>query len=399
VSELFDQASHEPVSDTPWSESAARAAIAEIVADAEDAFDPATLWPAHPLDEDGEPLPAMTCFYLGASGVVWALDALRRAGAVELHRDWAEVAAALPDRYTTSPDLPEWTGGGRAPSLMVGESGVLLVAHRLAPAVWQADRLLEVVRANARNPTRELLWGSPGTMLAAQLLLERTGDERFAGAWRESADWLWSEWGDELWLQDMYGQLRHYVGPGHGFAANVFVLARGDLLDRARRVELERRAVETLVELAQRDGDLVQWPATLEFPRPQSGIRTQWCHGAPGICTSFAGMAAGDDELTGLLVGGGELTWQAGPLVKGPGLCHGTAGNGYAFLKLFDRTGDERWLERARAFSMHAAEQVRRARDQHGRGRYSLWTGDVGAALFLWGCITADSSMPALDAI
>jgi hypothetical protein len=42
---------------------------------------------------------------------------------------------------------------------------------------------------------------------------------------------------------------------------------------------------------------------------------------------------------------------------------------------------------------------VRRARDQHGRGRYSLWTGDVGAALFLWGCITADSSMPALDVL
>jgi hypothetical protein len=399
VSELFDHRSHEPVTEAPWSENAARAAIAEIVADAERAFDPATLWPAHPLDEDGEPLPSTTCFYLGACGVVWALDALRRAGAVELHRDWAEVAAALPDRYTASPDLPEWTGGGPAPSLMVGESGVLLVAHRLAPAIWQTDRLLEVIRANVHNPTRELLWGSPGTMLAAQLMFERTGDERFADAWRESADWLWSEWGDELWLQDMYGQLRHYVGPGHGFAANVFVLARGGLLDRARRGELERRAVETLAELAQREGDLVQWPATLEFPRSQSGIRTQWCHGAPGICTSFAGMVPGDDELTGLLTGGGELTWRAGPLIKGSGLCHGTAGNGYAFLKLFDRTDDERWLERARAFGMHAAEQVRRARDRYGRGRYSLWTGDVGAALFLWGCVSADSSMPALDGI
>jgi hypothetical protein len=33
---------------------------------------------------------------------------------------------------------------------------------------------------------------------------------------------------------------------------------------------------------------------------------------------------------------GGELTWRAGPLAKGANLCHGTAGNGYAFLALFE---------------------------------------------------------------
>jgi hypothetical protein len=26
------------------------------------------------------------------------------------------------------------------------------------------------------------------------------------------------------------------------------------------------------------------------------------------------------------------VTWRAGPLTKGAGLCHGTGGNGYAFL-------------------------------------------------------------------
>ena len=73
-----------------------------------------------------------------------------------------------------------------------------------------------------------------------------------------------------------------------------------------------------------------------------------------------------DDEHERLLLAGGELTWRAGPLAKGANLCHGTAGNGYAFLALFERTGDELWLERARAFAMHAVAQVaqrtRRAR-------------------------------------
>ena len=52
---LFEPASHEPLLETPWSEAQARAAIAAIVADAESAFDGQALWPAHPLDEDGEP--------------------------------------------------------------------------------------------------------------------------------------------------------------------------------------------------------------------------------------------------------------------------------------------------------------------------------------------------------
>jgi Lanthionine synthetase C-like protein len=57
---------------------------------------------------------------------------------------------------------------------------------------------------------------------------------------------------------------------------------------------------------------------------------------------------------------GGELTWHAGPLAKGSNLCHGTAGNAYAFLVLHRRSGDELWLDRARSFAMHAIGQVDR---------------------------------------
>jgi hypothetical protein len=98
-----------------------------------------------------------------------------------------------------------------------------------------------------------------------------------------------------------------------------------------------------------------------------------------------------DRELGDVLLAGGELTWRAGPLAKGPGLCHGTAGNGLAFLALFDRTGDEVWLARARAFAMHAAEQVGRERERHGRGRHTLWTGDPGTAVYLASCIAPEA--------
>ena len=77
--------------------------------------------------------------------------------------------------------------------------------------------------------------------------------------------------------------------------------------------------------------------------------------------------------------------------------CHGTAGNGYAFLKTFARTGDERWLGRARRFAMHALGQVERLRAERGRGRYSLWTGDLGVAIYAADCLEARSAYPFLD--
>ena len=395
---LFDPSHHEPLTDRGWDADRAREAIATIAAEAEAAFDADALWPAHPRDEDDGPLPEVTSLYLGASGVIWALHALASQDAVDLEHQWAPVAAGLVDRYLARPDFPDLVDGA-VPSLWMGEAGILVVAHTLAPAPWLEDRLIAAVRANAANPSLELMWGSPGTMIAAHAMYERTGDERFREAWLESADWLWAEWRDDLWVQDLYGKQRCLLGPAHGFAGNVVALAQGDLLNTARRAELVSRSVAALAKCARRDGDQCQWWPMSPVPDGEESrhLRTQWCHGAPGIVASFASLAPENEQLTELMIGGGELTWRAGPLVKGAGLCHGTAGNGYAFLKLFERTGDELWLERARSFAMHSIEQVEQARATHGRGWHTLWTGDPGTALYLQDCLTGAAAVPTVD--
>ena len=136
---------------------------------------------------------------------------------------------------------------------------------------------------------------------------------------------------------------------------------------------------------------LATWPAVARgsLVSRDGEIRLQWCHGAPGIVATAAPYL--DEEL---LLAGAELGWRAGPpgLEKGPGICHGTAGNGYALLRTFDRTQDERWLDRARRFAMHALEQVERREP-----RYSLFTGDVGAALFASDCLDARARYPILE--
>ncbi len=46
---------------------------------------------------------------------------------------------------------------------------------------------------------------------------------------------------------------------------------------------------------------------------------------------------------------------------------------------------------------MHAAGQVERERALHGRGRQSLWTGDLGLACVLWNCVVEGDAFPTLD--
>ncbi|HZS25567.1 MAG TPA: LanC-like protein [Gaiellaceae bacterium] len=361
---LFRVEEHEPLRRHPWDAGRVRAAIGEIVAATEAAVLPDGLWPLHPDDRESDDEPdSYTGIYLGAAGVAWALGRLGSR---------TDVRTAVERAYARWPESPELDG----PGVALGESGFL--------RILESPRLPEVVRANAANKSNEYLLGAPGTMLAAE---SAPGCDE---AWRESADVLWSRWDGPVWMQHLYGQVVQYLGAGHGFAGNVRALAgRPDLLGEERLAELERRTVEVLADQALRDGDRVNWSPLHGDPRPEQ-IRVQWCHGAPGVITSCAGLAPGSGTLTELLVAGGELVWHAGPLRKGGGICHGTGGNGWAFLKLHARTGDRRWLERARAFAMHALEQVDGA-------RFSLFTGDLGIALYLQACIDVDDRWPTID--
>jgi DUF1680 family protein len=104
-----------------------------------------------------------------------------------------------------------------------------------------------------------------------------------------------------------------------------------------------------------------------------------------------------DSDFDELLLAAGELIWRAGPLTKGACFCHGTDGNGMALLTLFKRTGDRMWLDRAQQFALHAIKQSQDRKQKYGMRRYTLWTGDLGLAVFLKACLDHRPHMPALD--
>jgi hypothetical protein len=385
---------HEPLTEERWDEARTRGAIRSIVADADEAFDAEALWPAEEWDGWQAPTPLLA-LYVGAAGVVWALDALRRRGHAESGLDLAAAAQRTLELWRERPDFQSGVELPSTPeaALLTGESGILAVAWRLAPDPALADALHARVLENAASEANELMWGSPGTMLAARAMHAWTGEERWGEAWRASADELWRRRdADGLWTQRIYGQTSRGLGPVHGAVGNVAALLDGrELLDAARRETLTRETGELLRTRALAEHGVANWPA---YGDGEPELRLQWCHGAPGVVVSAALYL--DREL---LLGGAELTWRAGPpgLEKGSGLCHGTAGNGYALLKAFERSGDALWLERARRFSVHALGQVERARKLRGRGRYSFWTGDVGVALFAADCLDAAAAYPIVD--
>jgi hypothetical protein len=376
---LYRPEAFEQLTDTPWDEARARDRIRDIVADTDAAFrGPKLFWKAHEWDRWNATSP-MKNLYVGTAGVLWGLDQLRRRGYAETALEVADLAVRNLELFRDKPDyikLPAFKPPEpRDSALFLGEAGILLVAYKLGNREYAADLRRRLV-ANVDNEAEEIFWGVPGSLIAAAAI----GDE---SSWNTLSAALLSRRGENgLWTQRLYGQEYQSLTPPHGLVGIVQALGIESVKEDARQI---------LAASAHRENGFANWPPRPrpDLPGPDGQIRLQWCTGAPGIVT-----AAWDYLDEDLLLAGAELIWRAGPHgdEKGPNICHGTAGNGYAFLKTFARTGDERWLERARRFAMHALEQAERLEP-----RYSLWTGQLGVALYAADCIDTRALYPFME--
>ena len=392
---MIDSARHVPLRPQPWDPDMAATTIEEIASDALAHFDAERLWPAHPLDDTSD---GQLGFYFGATGIIWALDYLRRAGAITAQFDFRSSMHKLLDASKAAiPGYEDYSSHG---SFLFGDLGTALLVMRLSPSCDIADFIHERASVNTSLPIRELMWGMPGSMLACIHMAEMTGEPRWRALFAVQAERLLGDLEETtsgpLWMQDLYGRKAQYLGPVHGYAGNMIPLMRAwDWLTDNQRTRIAEAVPRTLTANACRSEFGVTWHAVAGADFPPS--LCQHCHGAPGMVTTFADAPFSTPDLETLLVQGGRFTWAAGPLAKGSNLCHGTGGNGYAFLKLFRRTNEPVWLERARAFAMFSVDQYLEARERYGRGRYSLWTGDVGVAIYLWDCLTGKPYFPTID--
>ena len=113
-----------------------------------------------------------------------------------------------------------------------------------------------------------------------------------------------------------------------------------------------------------------------------------WCHGAPGAVALFclASKIFDDDSYFKIAVRACETIWEYGLLKKGAGLCHGTSGNGYCLLTLYQHFPEgsadaTKWLTRAYAFGDFILTQYYPGK--FGDRPYSLFEGWGGALCYL----------------
>lgn len=271
---LYRPEAFEPLVETEWDEERARAGIREIVEDTEAAFRGQRLfWRAEEWDRWHATSP-MKNLYVGTAGVLWALHRLQSEGCVETKLDLPALAKRNVELFRERPDLmkgmklPEPAESG----LLTGETGVLLVACLLAREATLADDLFDRVRANVDNEAEELMWGAPGTLLAARAMWKATGDERWQTVSRDTAEALVSRRGrDGLWTQRLYGRVLRMLTPPHGLVGIVQALLPSVDDDQAAALRRETRAA--LRESAVVEDGLANWPPGSARRRVRSARR------------------------------------------------------------------------------------------------------------------------------
>jgi len=243
-----------------------------------------------------------------------------------------------------------------------------------------ADRLNDVDDGEC-----EVLYGRCGFLGAILFLRHELGDSKLltevastvvaavldAGRQAAKGRWpLYYEW---------HGKC--YFGGAHGFAGILFTLLQlPDELQRYRDgPSLVRAAADALLTHRFKSGNM---------PSSEGSYKDRlihWCHGPTGCVPLLLKMAEfyRESQYLEIATQMSELICTRGLLCeKGPGLCHGIPGNGYAFLAMHRVCpGRGLWLRRARHFAVFAALHAEDL-TTHADRPYSLFEGLAGALCF-----------------
>ncbi|HKI01234.1 MAG TPA: lanthionine synthetase C family protein [Thermoanaerobaculia bacterium] len=269
-----------------------------------------------------------------------------------------------------------------APSLYSGFPGVAWTMEHLQGRLFEApgeedgeqeDPFLEIdealLAALERSPwpgEYDLIVGLSGLGVyalerlprpTAAAMLERIVDRlaEIADVREDGVAWFTQPERLPEWQRELHPRGNYNLGVAHGLpgvvpilagacAAGVAVERARPLLDNAVRFLLARRLEPGMSSCF--DTTYAPW----EEPSPS---RLAWCYGDPGIAAALlaTARAVGDPawEREALDVG---LRSAACPesqsMIRDAGLCHGAAGLGHLFNRMYQATGDERFGEAAR---------------------------------------------------
>lgn len=349
------------------------------------------------------------CVYVGLAGMAWALYAAARALADER---LAAVAETVLD-FRGGHDI---TG---VASFLTGETGSLLVSALVRPAQAESDiaHFLELASEADKKEDfdDEWLYGRAGLLIGCLMLVPQAASTGNAEVVDRVADQLAQHLLERGQAQSsaavawktrkttglggvpplLYSWHSHfYTGAAHGLLGVVMAL-----LCWLRAVRCSARAAQLASTTATArnllvqalDWLLVQVDSVGNLPSRVDGALSaeanplvQFCHGAPGaaIVFAFAAQELQVEQYRDAAVRFGEVTYEYGLLRKGPGLCHGIAGNGWVMLSMLRLTAEPVWLVRACQFAHAIRSEAVRGMSRTPDRPWSLFEGRAGALAF-----------------
>jgi lantibiotic modifying enzyme len=314
--------------------------------------------------------PTCAALYSGLTGVGWALAHLQgRLPDLDGEDDLAAIDKALLSHLDQSPWRDDYD----------------LIGGLVGFGVYGSERLPR-----------------PAALACLECVAERlaeTAEHRAEGiTWWTNPAWLPAE------ARARYPQGYYNLGLAHGVPGVIALLGQVSSVAAARARPLLDGAVRWLLA-QQLPGGYPHWVGPEGTDRPG---RLAWCYGDPGVAAALllaarcVGEPAWEREARAVARrAAGRPPDQAG--VMDAGLCHGAAGLGHLFNRLFQATGDPSFAEAARAWFERALLMRRPGR---GVGGYEAWqpgddgapawvadpgllTGSVGIALALLAATTA----------
>ncbi|KAM9307837.1 lanC-like protein 2 [Gastrophryne carolinensis] len=187
---------------------------------------------------------------------------------------------------------------------------------------------------------------------------------------------------------------KQYVGAAHGLAGIYYMLMQPLAnVDQEMLTELVKPCIDYIRHKKFRSGN---YPSSLSN---ETDRLVHWCHGSPGVIHMLlqAHKLFKEEKYLKDAIECSDVIWQRGLLRKGYGICHGTSGNGYAFLSVYHHTQDRKYLYRACKFAEWCLDY-----GTHGcripDRPYSLFEGMAGAIHFLSDIMTPETSrFPAFE--
>ncbi len=195
-----------------------------------------------------------------------------------------------------------------------------------------------------------------------------------------------------IWSAEQRERLsrRYDIGLVHGLAGNLYLILHfPELVERLGAVGEVRASLDCLADCVEAEGGMLEvLPSRHSEPRVFTD-KVHWCNGTTGAVFLFARAyeVFGEGAYLEAARRAAEHVWRYGLLRKGNGLCHGIAGNAYAFLSLYRTTSEKRQLDRALHFARFSwSDRVTRAQRASDRP-WSLYEGRMGTLCFYLDCL------------